>query len=146
MKIAIGSDHGGFLYKGEIVKHLENLNYEVLDVGTYSIDSCNYAEFAIKVAKLVADGEATYGILVCNTGEGVAIAANKVKGVRAVIGYDDEVAALTRQHNDANVITFGAHFMSLEQVLRRIDIFLESKFEGGRHQKRVQTIIDEEMS
>ena len=144
MKIAVGSDHGGFAYKSEIIKHLESLGHQVLDVGTYSSDNCNYAEFGLEAAALVGKGEADYGILICNTGEGIAMAANKVKGVRCGIGYADEVAGLIRRHNNANMISFGAHFMTLEEVLRRIDIFLTTDFEGGRHEKRVQTIIDAE--
>ena len=144
MKIVVGSDHGGFEYKSEIIKYLDAKGYETLDVGTYSKDSCNYAEFALKAGEVVSKGEADYGILICNTGEGIAIAANKVKGIRAGIGYDDKVVEFTRLHNNANIITFGANFMKLEDVLRRIDIFLNTEFEGGRHEKRVQTIIDAE--
>ena len=144
MKIVIGSDHGGFAYKAEIIKHLEELGYEVMDVGTYSNESCNYAEYGIEAAQLVSKGEADYGILICNTGEGISMAANKIKGIRCGIGYDDEVVAFTRKHNNANMIQFGANFMKLEDVLRRIDIFLHTQFEGGRHEKRVQTIIDAE--
>ena len=143
LKISIGSDHGGFAYKEAIKKHLEG-KYEVIDVGTYSEESCNYPEFGIKAAKLVASGECQYGIVVCTSGEGIMMSANKVRGVRCAMGYNDEVSALARQHNNANMIAFGQKFMELEDVLRRVDIFLNTEFEGGRHATRVQIITDEE--
>lgn len=143
LKISIGSDHGGFKYKEAIKKHLEG-KYEVIDVGTYSEESCHYPVFGIKTAELVAKGECQFGIVVCTSGEGIMMAANKVKGVRCAIGYNDEVSALSRKHNDANMIAFGQNFMELNDVLRRVDIFLQTAFEGGRHQTRVQMINDEE--
>lgn len=144
MIISIGSDHAGFKYKEEVKKHLESLGHKVIDEGTYSLDSCNYAEFALKTAEDVSSKRSDLGILVCSSGEGVCMAANKVKGIRCGIGYNDEVSHLVREHNNANMITFGQSFMSLEDVLRRVDIFLNAKFEGGRHEKRVNTIIDYE--
>ena len=144
LKIVIGSDHGGFEYKKEVIKELQNDGYEVIDVGTNSKESCNYAEFAIKAANMVFLKEADYGVLICNSGEGVAIAANKVKNVRCGIGYNDEVSMLIKQHNNANMISFGAHFTSLEDVIKRIKIFLNTDFEGGRHEARVQTITNYE--
>lgn len=143
LKISLGSDHGGFIYKEAIKKHLEG-KYEVIDVGTFSEDSCHYPEFGIKAAKLVSSGECTFGILVCTSGEGIMMSANKVKGVRCGIGYNDDVSMLMRLHNNANMIAFGQKFMELEDVLRRVDIFLSTKFEGGRHATRVQMIMDEE--
>ena len=143
LKISLGSDHGGFAYKEAIKKYLEG-KYEVIDVGTYSEDSCNYPEFGIKAAKLVSSGECTFGILVCTSGEGIMMSANKVKGIRCGVGYNDDVSMYMRLHNDANMIAFGQKFMELEDVLRRIDIFLSTKFEGGRHATRVQMIMDEE--
>ena len=140
IKIVIGSDHGGFDYKKEVINHLKSEGYEVIDVGTHSKESCNYAEFALKAAEMVSSKEADYGVLICNSGEGVAIAANKVKGVRCGIGYNDDVAHLLREHNDANMISFGAQFMKLEDVIKRIDIFLKASFLGGRHEIRVNTI------
>ena len=104
MKISIASDHGGFKYKEEIKKHLISKGYQVIDEGTNSLDSCNYAEFALKAAEDVANKRADFGVLVCSSGEGVAIAANKVKGVRCGIGYNDTVSKLLRGHNDANMI------------------------------------------
>ena len=144
MKISLGCDHGGFNYKEEIKKYLIEHNYEIIDEGTNSLDSCNYAEYAIKAAEDVASGKANFGILVCSSGEGVTIAANKVKGVRCGIGYNNKVSELLRVHNNANMIAFGALYMDLKDVIKRVDIFLNSDFEGGRHQKRVDTIISYE--
>ena len=143
LKISIGSDHGGFAYKEAIKKHLQD-KYEVIDVGTHDENSCHYPEYGIAAAELVASGECAFGILVCTTGEGIMMSANKVKGVRCAIGYNDEVSALCRQHNDANMIAFGQKFMKLEDVLRRVDIFLATEFEGGRHAIRVNMIKDRE--
>ena len=141
LKISIGSDHGGLAYKEAIKKHLEG-KYEVIDVGTYNEDSCHYPQFGIAAAKLVASGECQFGIVVCTSGEGIMIAANKVKGVRCGMGYNDEVSRLMREHNNANVISFGQKFMALEDVLRRVDIFLSTPFAGGRHQIRVDLISE----
>ena len=143
LKISLGSDHGGFAYKEAIKKHLEG-KYEVIDVGTFSEESCNYPEFGIKAAKLVSSGECTFGIVVCTSGEGIMVSANKVKGIRCGIGYNDDVSMFMRLHNNANMIAFGQKFMELEDVLRRVDIFLSTEFEGGRHATRVQMIMNEE--
>ncbi len=140
MKISVGSDHAGYLIKEEIKNHLINKGYEVIDVGTNSLESCDYPLFGHKCAQLVANKEVDFGILVCSSGEGIMIAANKVDGVRAGIGYNDDVTRLLRQHNDANIISFGASFMSKEDILRRVDIFLNTDFEGGRHARRVDEI------
>lgn len=140
MKISIASDHAGYAYKEEIKKHLAKKGHEMVDCGTNSLDSCDYPIFGKAAAQKVADKEVDFGVLVCSSGEGIAIAANKVKGVRAGIAYNDDVARLMRQHNNANMIAFGASFMALEDVLRRIDIFLDTKFEGGRHERRVNEI------
>lgn len=140
MKIAVGSDHGGLEYKNAIAKHLKELGYDVIDVGTYSLDSCHYPLYGAEVGKKVASKECRFGVVVCTSGEGIAMAANKIKGVRCGIAYNDEVARLMRQHNDANVISFGQKFMALDDVLRRVDIFLNTEFEGGRHLTRVEMI------
>ena len=142
MKIAIASDHGGFQLKEQLKDYLIKKGFDVDDVGTYSMDSCHYPEFAIKCANKVKDGECRFGIIVCTSGEGVAIAANKIKGVRAGIGYNVTVSRLMREHNDANVITFGAKFTSFKQAIARIDAFLKAEFAGGRHAIRVQMIND----
>lgn len=140
MKIVVGSDHAGYDYKIEIKKHLEKLGHQVEDVGTHSKDSCDYPIFGRAAAEKVAKKEAQFGILVCSSGEGIAISANKIKGVRCGLAYNDDVARLMRQHNDANMIAFGQSFMELEDVLRRVDIFLATEHEGGRHARRVSEI------
>ena len=104
------------------------------------MDSCDYPIFGRAAAELVANGQVNYGVLVCSSGEGIMMSANKIKGVRCGLAYNDDVARLIRQHNNANMIGFGANFMSLEDVLRRIDIFLTTEFEGGRHERRVNEI------
>ena len=142
MKIAIASDHGGFDLKEELKEYLINKGFEVNDVGTYSKESCHYPEFAVKCAEEVKNGKCQFGIIVCTSGEGVAIAANKIKGIRAGIGYNATVSRLMREHNDANVIGFGANYVSLEEACERVDIFLNTQFAGGRHATRVQMIND----
>ena len=140
MKIAIGSDHGGFDQKEVVIKHLKGKGYEVTDVGTYSHESCHYPIFGAEVGKLVAANKCDFGIVICTSGEGICMAANKIKGIRCGIGYNDEVSKLMRQHNNANVISFGAKFMCDDDVIRRVDIFLSTEFEGGRHAERVKII------
>lgn len=140
MKIAIGSDHGGYIVKEALKQHLNQEGYEIIDVGSNSLESCNYAEFGLKVAELVSNGTCKYGIVVCSSGEGISIAANKVRGIRCGIAYNDDVAMLIRQHNDCNMVAFGAKFMSLEDIIRRTEIFLNTNFEEGRHVFRVNTI------
>ena len=143
MKVVIGSDHAGYMYKKEIKAFLKEKGIQVVDVGTNSIESCDYPIFAHEAAKKVANGSVDYGILICSSGEGIAIAANKIKGVRAGIAYNDDVARLMRQHNNANMIAFGATFMKLPDVLKRIEIFLKTPFEGGRHERRVNAIEED---
>jgi len=140
MKIVLASDHAGYAYKKEIKAFLKEKGIQVVDVGTNSIESCDYPIFAHEAAKKVADGDVDYGILICSSGEGISIAANKHKGVRAGLAYNDEVARLMRQHNNANMIAFGATFMKLPDVKKRIEIFLKTPFEGGRHERRVNEI------
>lgn len=140
MVIAVGSDHAGFNTKEAIKDYLLKKGYTVLDKGTHSCDSCDYPIFGKEAALCVSKGEADFGILVCSSGEGIMMAANKVHGVRCGIGYNDDVSRLLRQHNNANMISFGASFMALEDILRRIDIFLSTDFEGGRHLRRVNLI------
>ena len=142
MKIAIASDHGGFDRKEELKEYLIKKGFDVVDVGTYSKDSCHYPEFATKCAKLVQKGECKYGIIVCTSGEGVAITTNKIKGIRAGIGYNTTVSRLMREHNDPNIITFGAKFTTLKQAIARTEAFLNAQFQGGRHAIRVQMMND----
>ena len=140
MRISIGSDHGGFVYKEELVKYLKELGHEVIDCGTYSLDSCDYPDFAYEAASLVSKGEVERGIVVCTSGEGVCITANKLKGVRCGLIYNEEVSKLTRQHNNCNMVSFGAKFVSLDNVKAWTLNFLNTEFEGGRHEARVNKI------
>lgn len=146
MKIAFACDHGGYPVKEAIIKMLKEEGHEVIDCGTYSLVSCNYPEFAHACAEKVKNKEADKGILVCSSGEGVMMVANKVKGIRCGIGYNDEVSHLIVEHNHANMIAFGAKFMSEEDILRRIRIFLKAENEHGRHDIRVEMIEKYESS
>ena len=140
MEISIGCDHGGYQQKLAVIKYLKEEGYEVIDVGTNSEESCHYPTYGEAAARLVASHECDFGIVICTSGEGIMMAANKVPGVRCGLGYNDDVSRLMRQHNDANMIAFGAKFMSNEEVINRIKIFLNTKFEGGRHALRVDLI------
>lgn len=140
MKIAIGCDHGGFSYKKELIAHLNEKGYEVEDFGCFSEDSCDYPDYALPVAEAVKDGKADFGILICSTGIGISIAANKVKGIRCAHVHDVESARLTRNHNNANILAFGAKIISEELMFEITDTFLTSTFDGGRHQRRVDKI------
>lgn len=139
-KIAIGSDHAGVDYKNKLKDHLEMLGYDVVDVGTNSHESTNYPDYGAAVGLKIASNECKFGVVICSTGIGISIAANKIHGVRCGIAYDDEVARLIRAHNNANVIAFGQSRMRYEDCERRLDIFLNTQFEGGRHATRVDMI------
>ena len=138
--IAIGCDHGGFALKEAVKKHLEEKGIEIKDLGCYSTESVDYAVHAAKVAHCVADGEAEYGILVCSTGIGISMAANKVKGIRAALCCDTHAAEMTRRHNNANILCMGGLVISEQMGLDIVDTFLSFDFEGGRHQRRVDQI------
>ena len=140
MKIALGADHGGFELKEEIKKHLEEKGFEIKDFGTYSTDSCDYPDYALPVAEAVAKKEFDFGILICGTGIGIGIAANKVPGIRAALCSDTFSAHATRQHNDANILTMGARVVGPGLALDIVDTFLSAKFEGDRHIKRIAKI------
>ncbi len=140
MKIAIGSDHAGFEDKERVKKQLDELGYEYEDVGTNSTDSVDYPIYAQKVAEKVASGEAEQGLLICGSGNGMQIAANKIRGVRAALAWNEETARLARQHNDANVLSVPARMISPEEVSKVIKAYLDAKFEGGRHARRVDEI------
>lgn len=142
MKIAIASDHGGFKLKESLKKYLAEKGYDVVDVGTNDTQSCHYPEFAVKCAEKVRYGVCKFGIIVCTSGEGVAMAANKIKGIRAGIGYNVTVSRLMREHNDANIITYGEKFTTFKQAVARTEAFLNAEFQGGRHAIRVQMIKD----
>lgn len=140
MKIALGADHGGFELKEEIKKHLEEKGFEIKDFGTYSTNSCDYPDYALPVAEAVAKKEFDFGILICGTGIGIGIAANKVPGIRAALCSDTFSAHATRQHNDANILTMGARVVGPGLALDIVDTFLSAKFEGDRHIKRIAKI------
>ena len=141
MKIAVGCDHGGYELKKYIVKVLEKLGHEVEDFGCHSLDSCDYPDFAAPAARSVAEGKCDRGILVCTTGIGISIAANKVKGIRCAHCADCLQAELTRRHNDANMMAFGAGFTGPNMAERMVEVFLSTEFEGGRHVRRVEKIM-----
>lgn len=145
-RIAIGADHAGFADKEKIKRQLDELGVEYEDVGTNSNESVDYPVYAQKVAEKVASGEAERGILVCGSGNGMQIAANKVRGVRAALAWNEETARLARQHNDANVLSVPARVISPEEVAKVVKSYLEAEFEGGRHARRVQEISDLEKS
>ncbi|HEX8577580.1 MAG TPA: ribose 5-phosphate isomerase B [Flavobacterium sp.] len=140
MKISIGNDHAGTDYKKAIADFLLTKDYEIINHGTDSSDSVDYPDFAHPVAIAVATGKATFGIVICGSGNGVAMAANKHQGIRAALCWTKEIAALARQHNDANVISIPARYTSIAQAVEMVDTFLNTDFEGGRHQNRVDKI------
>ncbi|MBX9691486.1 MAG: ribose 5-phosphate isomerase B [Cyanobacteria bacterium] len=139
-RIALGSDHAGFAAKEEIKKLLEGEGIEFEDLGTHSTDSCDYPDYARRVAESVADGRFPRGILCCGSGIGVSIVANKVKGIRAALCRDSESAKLSRQHNDANVLCIAARMTSADDLKEIINQWLSTEFEGGRHKSRVDKI------
>ncbi len=138
--IAVGADHAGFEYKTALVKHLNELGFQVSDFGTYSPDSVDYPDFAHPTADSVESNETSCGILICGSANGVAITANKHRGIRAGLCWQKDVAELTRKHNNANILCLPARFVSLHLALEIVDIFLNTPFEGGRHQERVNKI------
>ena len=140
--IAIGSDHGGYALKQEIMKHLSTLGLEYKDFGTYSEESCDYPIYGEAVGRAVASGECERGIIICGTGIGISIAANKVHGVRAALCGDCYSAEYTRRHNDANILALGARVTGSGLALKIVDTFLTTGFEGGRHARRVAMIAD----
>ena len=140
MKIAIGSDHAGFDAKEEVKRYIESLGHEVNDVGTYDRERTDYPDYAHKVTRLVTGGQAERGILVCGTGIGVCIAANKVRGIRAALPYSVETARLARAHNDTNVLCLGGRTMTRAQREEMTKVWLETPFEGGRHAKRIDKL------
>ena len=142
MKLAIGCDHGGIELKLEIVKHLEERGIEVVDFGIKEYKSVNYPEIALPLANAVAAGECDRGILVCGTGIGMSIAANKVKGIRAAVCSDHFSAKFTRLHNDANILCLGGRVIGPGVANEMVDLFIDTEYEGGRHATRVQMIAD----
>jgi len=140
MKIAIGNDHAGPDYKFEIIKFLKSKNISVVNYGTNSETSVDYPDFVHPVAKAVNDEEADLGILVCGSGNGVCMTANKYKKVRAGIGWNDEIVKLMKLHNNANILCIPARFVSINETLNFVEIFITTDFEGGRHQNRIDKI------
>jgi len=140
MKISIGSDHAGFQYKQALAEMLRSQGHDVIDCGTHSADSTDYPIWCIPAAEKVASGEAEKGIVIGGSGNGEAIAANKVKGIRCAIAWSDETARLGSQHNNANVLSIGERMVSLETAKRLVDIWLSTPFEGGRHVKRIEEL------
>ncbi len=141
-KIIIGCDHGGLNRKNEIAAHLKNNGYEISDVGTYTSESCNYPEFARLLCRRIQDGEFEIGILVCGTGIGMSMAANKHNGIRAACCSDTFSARMTRMHNNANVLCLGERVVGTGLAIDIVDCFLNSEYEGARHEKRVSMIKD----
>ncbi len=139
-KIAIGSDHAGFESKEKAKSELLALGVEVVDKGAYSLDSVDYPDFGAAVARAVASGEVERGVLICGSGIGVSIAANKIPGARAALCWNEETTRLAREHNDANVLCFGARFIEPEQAARMVRLFLETEFDGERHTQRVEKL------
>lgn len=140
MKIVLGSDHNGVEFKELLIEHLKERNYEVEDAGPHTKDSVDYPDYAFAAAEKVSRGEADRGILICGSGVGMSMAANKVPGVRAALCFSPEAAALTRRHNDANVLTLAGWQSEKSDVLDIVDAFLTTDFEGGRHARRVDKI------
>jgi ribose 5-phosphate isomerase B len=140
MKIAIGADHAGFALKEKLRERLAAEGHQVVDYGTHSLESCDYPDFARPVALDVGQGRADRGILVCSTGIGMAMAANKVDGVRAAPAQSADEVQLTREHNDANVLTLGARYLDEPHAMELIELFLHTEFAGGRHGRRVAKI------
>lgn len=142
MKIAMGSDHGGFQMKEALKAYLTEQGHEIRDCGCYSAESCDYPVFGEAAARAVASGECETGIVICTTGIGISIAANKVKGIRCAHCPDVLSAEMTRRHNDANMLAIGAGMVGLNAAKRMADVFLTTGFEGGRHQRRVDRMME----
>ena len=141
MKLAIACDHGAYTLKETVKKHLTEKGYEVEDFGTHSLDSCDYPDFAGPAAQAVAAGDCEKGIVLCTTGIGVSITANKVKGIRCALLHDLLSAKMTRQHNDTNMMAIGAAITGEKLALEIIDTWLTTEFEGGRHQRRIDKMM-----
>lgn len=140
MKIAIGCDHAGFAYKEEIKRFLADNGHDVHDFGTHSDESCDYPQFIRPAAEAVANGECERGIVLGGSGNGEAIVANRVKGIRCAIAWDIRSARLSRQHNDANVLSLGQRMMAIEEALEIVELWLDTPFAGGRHAIRIEQI------
>ena len=142
MKIGIGNDHVGYEMKQEIIDHLKERGYEVVDYGAYSSERCNYPVYGEKVANAIVNGEVDLGVLICGTGVGISLVANKVKGIRACVCSEPYTAKLSRMHNNAQIIAFGARVIGPELAMMIVDEFLNAEFQGGRHAERVALITE----
>jgi ribose 5-phosphate isomerase B len=142
VKIVIGSDHGGYELKSKLIKYLKEEKYDVNDLGTHSKESCDYPLIGFDVAKIVGGGQADRGILICKTGVGMAIIANKVHGVRAAACYDKKMARSAREHNNCNVIVFAASYSDFKQALEMLKVWFATEPLGDRHERRVKQIVD----
>ena len=142
MKISIACDHGAYELKERLKARLASQGHQVTDCGTHSTDSCEYPDFGIAAAKLVADGSCERGVVLCTTGIGMSMAANKVKGVRCALCHETLSAEMTRRHNDANMLAMGAAIVGAMTAERIVDVFLSTEFEGGRHQRRVNLMME----
>lgn len=140
MLIPIGSDHAGFALKTKIISYLIKKGYQIDDKGCYNEDSIDYADYAHPLASLVENNKGMKGILLCGSGNGINMTANKHQGVRSALCWSAEIAKLAREHNDANILTLPARFLTDEEALQIIDVFFNTEFEGGRHQKRIEKI------
>jgi len=138
--IPIGADHAGFNLKGKIIEFLESKGYQVEDFGCFSEESIDYPDFAHPVAELIEQNTGMLGILICGSGNGINMTANKHKGIRSALCWNTEIAALARQHNDANIVALPARFISEQEALEIVETFLGTAFEGGRHQRRIDKI------
>lgn len=140
MKIAVGADHAGFLLKERLLARLREQGHDVTDFGTHSTESTDYPDYAAAVGHAVAGGEADKGLLVCSSGVGMSIAANKIDGIRAALGTNTDLVSYTRRHNDANILAIGANYTPAGEAEQLLDTFLTTDFEGGRHARRVEKI------
>jgi len=140
IKIAIGSDHAGFELKELLITYLRSHNNNVIDKGCFSLDRADYPDYGHAVANAVINNEVDFGILMCGSGNGINMSANKHKGIRAALCWNSEITLLARQHNDANILVLPARYISIEEAYKCLDDFLTAKFEGGRHQARLEKI------
>ena len=140
MKIALGSDHAGFNYKNNLIEELEEEGFDSVDFGPESSESVDYPDYVHPVAEAVKSGECDFGILICGSGNGVAMTANKHQGIRAAVCWSEEIAVLARKHNNANIICIPGRFIEYDDASDMVELFLNTEFEGGRHQRRVDKI------
>lgn len=139
-KVAFASDHAGYELKEFLIGYMESKGYEIRDFGTHSTESCDYPDYAHPCAEAVEKGECDFGIAMCGTGNGIAMTLNKHQGIRAALCWIPEIASLAKQHNDANILVLPARFVTREEAVKIVDAYLEAKFEGGRHLRRIEKI------